>query len=311
MRFFDLHCDTLYRCLKEDKGLYDNNFDISLKKGEDFDKWIECFAIWISDGLSDYEINKLFNDAANKLNLEIKENESNIYKCSKIDDLKDNESIKKCGAIFTVEGGCVLLNDVNRVDYLHKMGVKMITLTWNGKSDFGSGCLVDSPDGLTDFGKKALKRMNELGIYADVSHASDRLFFDVAQFINTPIIATHSNSRTICNHKRNLTDEQFKVIKESKGLVGINFCKDFLNPSGDASFIDIRKHIEHFLSLGGEDILCIGSDFDGADMPKDISSIKSVYDLYEYFLKCNYKETLVDKIFFNNAYNKFKNIILS
>lgn len=309
MQFFDLHCDTLYRCLKENKGLYNNDFDVSLKKGHNFEKWLQCFAIWIPDGLNDEEIKDLFSKAVCKFNLEIKKNEPYIYKCSNKSDLKNNENTKKCGAIFTVEGGNVLLNDINRLDYLHDAGVKMITLTWNGESCFGSGCLVDNPRGLTSFGKKALKKMSKLGIYADVSHTSDKLFFDVAECIDTPIIATHSNSRTVCDNKRNLTDEQFKIIKDSNGLVGINFYKYFLNSKGNAGFSDIRKHVEHFLSLDGENIICMGSDFDGADMPDDILSIESVCDLYEYFLKCNYKESLIDKIFFSNAYNKFKNMV--
>ena len=126
-------------------------------------------------------------------------------------------------------------------------------------------------------------------------------------FSKKPIIATHSNSRKLCNNVRNLTDDQFKMIRSMNGIVGINFCKDFLNSNDDADFLDIRKHVEHFLSLSGEKTLCIGSDFDGADMPECIKDIESILSLYDYFLDCGYERSLLDDIFFNNAYNFFMN----
>ncbi len=91
------------------------------------------------------------------------------------------------------------------------------------------------------------------------------------------------------------------------GIVGINFCKDFLNDNGSADFLDIRKHVEHFLSLSGENTLCIGSDFDGAEMPDCIKGIESILSIYNYFLECGYNESLLDNIFFNNAYKFFAN----
>jgi membrane dipeptidase len=116
-----------------------------------------------------------------------------------------------------------------------------------------------------------------------------------------PIVASHSNSFSVCPHKRNLTDEQFLNIKKTGGLVGVTFCKDFLNPDPQkASAVDVLRHVEHFLELGGEETLCLGSDFDGADVPNDIMGIQTMGSLYELFLK-HYKQSTVDAIFFQNA----------
>ena len=145
--------------------------------------------------------------------------------------------------------------------------------------------------------------MNKLNITIDLSHASDKLFYDVINLSNKPVIATHSNSRVVCSNKRNITDDQFKAIKDKNGIVGINFCKYFLNSNKNATLSDILKHIEHFLSIGGQKNLCIGSDFDGTDLPDGISDIASMENLYEHLLKNNYNENIIKDIFFNNAYN--------
>lgn len=307
MRFFDLHCDTLYRSIKENKNLLQNDFHISITKGCEFNTWVECFAVWIPDDLTDREASDFFDDAVKKFQQELDFNHNYIEQVKNRKDLLKLNKNKKCKAILALEGSKVINGDLNRIKYLKDCGVKYITLTWNGDCDIGSGCEVKNPKGLSSFGKDAIMLMNDYGIIPDVSHASDKLFYDVASFSRKPIIATHSNSRTICNHRRNLTDEQFKIIKSMGGIVGINFCRDFLKENGNADFSDIKRHIDYFFSLSGEKTLCIGSDFDGTDMPKGINGIESIELLYDYLLDDGYDKFLLDDLFFNNAYNFFIN----
>ena len=307
MRFFDLHCDTLYRSVKENKSLLQNDFHISLLKGCEFDAWVECFAIWISDDLTGQEASNFFDDAVKKFQQERDFNRSYIEQVKDGKDFLKLSDSRRCKALIALEGSKAINGDLNRFKYLKDCGVKYITLTWNGDCDIGSGCEVKNPSGLSFFGKDVIMLMNDYGIIPDVSHASDKLFYDVAGFSRKPIIATHSNSRTACNHRRNLTDEQFEIIRSMGGIVGINFCKDFLKEDGNADFSDIKRHIDHFLSLSGERTLCIGSDFDGADMPKDINGIESIKSLYNYLLNDGYDKCLLDDLFFNNAYNFFAN----
>ncbi|MGN0452744.1 MAG: dipeptidase [Ruminococcus sp.] len=296
MRYFDLHCDTLYRAVTEGKSLNEQDFHLSVDKGINaFAKWRQCMAVWIPDGYSDQEARKLFGNAC-KLLL----SEANRHKIPKLDSAANDE---KYSFILTVENGALIGNDISYIKHLSDCGVKMLTLTWNGENNIGGGADAQSV-GLKPFGKLCLKCLEENKIAVDVSHASDRLFCDVAETATEPFLASHSNSRTVCNHRRNLTDEQFLVIRDRGGVVGLNFYKNFLNENpSDASVTDVLKHADHFLSLGGENTLSIGSDFDGAEMPADLDSIEKAAVLYESFLKIGYTEQLVQKIFYDNAYN--------
>ena len=306
MKLFDLHCDTLFRALDENKSIIDNNCHLSVLRGNRYDKWVQCFAIWIPDEYRKDAAFNLFKCAKLKFEKEINENQNLILHCKNSDDIINAIKNSKCAAILTVEGSAALAGDLNNLDYLKNCGVKIITLTWNGQCEVGGGALTTEKNGITNFGKEVVRKMAELSIVIDVSHASDNLFFDVINEVNIPIVASHSNSRTICNNKRNLTDEQFNIIKFREGLVGLNFANIFLREDKKASAYDIIKHADYFLSLGGEKTICIGSDFDGADMPEGILGIESIENLYELFLQHNYKESLVEDIFFNNAFNFLK-----
>ncbi|MBR0423113.1 MAG: membrane dipeptidase [Clostridia bacterium] len=300
MKFFDLHCDTLYRAYNENKSIYKNNdFHISYEKSKRFKKYVQCFAAWIPDEYRGVNALNLFDGCIDKLQDEKKESKFNIIKT--FDDF-DGE---RC-AVVTVEGGAVLGGDIQKVRYLSENNVKIMTLTWNGRCEIGDGCGEINSQGITEFGKQVVKEMESYGIIIDVSHASEKLFFDVANIAKKPFIATHSNSYSVCPHKRNLTDSQFLEIKNGEGIVGITFCSEFLNSNKNAGLDDILKHAEHFWGLGGEDVTCIGSDFDGAEVPPEINSLEKVENLYEYFLKKNYKESLVQKLFFENAYEFMK-----
>jgi membrane dipeptidase len=288
MRYFDLHCDTLYRAYINDMQLYKNDYHIDLNKAKKYNEYYQCFAVWLTEPPKNKTYKQLFNGCLAKFKGEVKKYESDFFH-----------------PILTVEDG-VIVETLEDLDYLDSNGVKIITLTWNGENKIGGGANTDA--GLKPFGAKVIKKMNDLGIVVDLSHASDRLFYDIISlFPDLRVVATHSNSRSICNHKRNLTDEQFKIIAKNGGVVGLNFCQYFLSEE-NASFADVVSHAEHFLSLGGEDAISIGSDFDGTDVVNPIKSIEDIEMLAEYFLKHNYPEGLVDKIFFKNAYNFYSKI---
>ncbi len=303
MNFFDLHCDTLYKSLIENKKLYENDLHISLKKAQKYENYIECFAVWVPDEFRGDAAMELFNRAYQKLIFEQKNNEDNFSVCKDADDIeKLVNSQRRVGAILTVEGGAVLGGKLENVKYLRDKGVRIMTLTWNGPCELGDGVGTPDAQGLSEFGKKAVKEMEKCGIIVDVSHASEKMFYDVYEISEKPFIATHSNSKKICGHRRNLTDEQFKIIAERRGIVGINFCKDFLSDKSLPNLDDIIRHSDHFLELGGENTIAIGSDFDGCDVPDEMAGIEYIENLYEYFLKKNYNQNVVDKMFFDNAY---------
>lgn len=305
MNYFDLHCDTISDCYKKHQSLYDGNLQISLRRGEHYNPWFQCFAIWIPDEIRGKSALDYYDVMCEQLQKEISLHPDKIMLCKTPADMKTARQQNKTGAILTVEGGAAVAGSLERLAYLAECGVKAMTLTWNSTCEIGDGAGVESPKGLTEFGKRAVLEMERLNILVDVSHASDKLFEDVAECTHKPFIATHSDSRRICNQKRNLTDEQFSIIRNRGGLVGINFVPEFLSSAENACLEDVLRHIEHFLSLGGEHCLAVGSDFDGTNLPVGITGIESAEDLAEMMLRNNYKESLVNSILFDNAYQFF------
>ena len=188
-------------------------------------------------------------------------------------------------------------------------GVQMMTLTWNGVNEIGSGS--DDPGmPLTPFGREVVARMEQLGMVVDVSHLNDPGFWDVARVARRPFIATHSDSRAVCGHSRNLTDDQFKAIRDAGGIVGINFCTMFLAPveegCREVSPGQLMAHVLHFLDLHGEDTVALGSDFDGTTLPAFMEDATSLPVLRELMLSAGLGERLTDKICFQNALDFWK-----
>ena len=305
MHLIDLHCDTLYRAMTEKLHIDSEKMDLQINLSNP-NKTLQCFAIWLPDDYTEDMAEETFFNSANLIINECKR--CNIPLIRKEDNISDCFNSNKYTACFTVENGSALNGKIENVKRFSDLGVKIMTLTWNEKNKIGDGINVENPKGITDFGKQVVSEMEKNNIIIDISHASKKLFYDVAEMIHRPFIATHSNSYSITQHKRNLKDEQFKIIVDSGGIVGINFYKAFLNNNpNNASKLDILKHVEHFLSLGGENNISIGSDFDGCELPFDIKGGSSMGEIYEMFLMHNYNESIIRKIFYENALNFFEN----
>ena len=299
MKIFDTHCDTIYECYKQGKSLYRNNLHLSLEKMSTFDQYVQVFAIWMPDEFRGEEAQKHYEACLFKYRQEL-----TIYKDIVGESLSENAP--QITALLAVEGGSVLLGDPARVEQLHNDGVKLITLTWNGDNELGSGCFSKTPIGcLTEVGRMVIKEMNRFDMLVDVSHLSEKGFYQVCELSEKPFIASHSNAKEVCDNPRNLTKDQIKCMIERKCLMGLNFYKKFLQVDGKAGLEDVYCHADFFLSQGAEDLLCLGSDFDGADIPEDLNGAEKLTDLYNLFLKKGLSQTLTDKIFFENAYDFF------
>lgn len=289
MHLFDLHCDTLYRIKTEGLSVNSDKLQINPSKAAYLDKHSQLMAVWIPDNIRGIEAFEFFENCADIF--------KNFY-------LPLNNS--KRNFMLSVENGSVIAGDITKIPLLKRYDVKAVTLVYNEDNELGSGAFSDSSFGLTDVGKLAVKELNKNNICIDLSHSSIRTFYDVAELSDKPIIATHSNSYTLCPHRRNLTDDQFSIIRDSGGLVGVNFYPPFLNINeNNASIDDVFRHIYHFLSLGGQNTICIGSDFDGCIPVNEVNSIDKLSVLYEYLLKCRINEQVVQKIMFDNAHNFF------
>ncbi len=301
MHVFDLHCDTLYKSVINKKGIDDCSYEFNLSDFINASKWSQCMAMWIPDDKN--ELPEIFSDKP-LIDFFIFGVEKLISECKRLNiALRNTDSKSKNNKefILTLENSSILENKIENIDVLEKYNVKIATLTWNDHNCIGDGAEVLNPKGATSFGKEVIKEYIKRNIAIDVSHASDALFYDVASMNPKNILASHSNSRTICSHKRNLTDEQFCYIRDNGGVVGLNFHRYFLSSNGNSSVKDLLNHTYHFLSLGGEDTIALGTDFDGAEMPEDIKGTKDFYKIYNAFLKNGFSKQVTDKIFYENA----------
>jgi len=219
------------------------------------------------------------------------EKNPNVKHVKSGEDLKSDSKIK---VILGIEGGEAIEGSFDRLYEVYKLGVRLIGLTWNTPNEI-SDTAASPKNGLTEFGRQLIPKMESLNMMVDVSHISEKGFWDVCEISKKPFIASHSNSKTIKNHNRNLTDEQFKALIKKGGVAGINLYPLFLGENANIS--TAVSHIEHFLSLGGEDNIGIGADFDGIDfLPAGISGSESLHNLLNELLKLNYNEKIVRKI---------------
>lgn len=307
MRYFDLHCDTMTECYVSGKHITQNDLHIDCRRAAMFDSYVQCYAVWMPDSLHGDEAFQRFRQVAERFSEEIRRSEQAMSQCSAPGDLELNDG-RHC-AVLTVENATALGGKLENIAEFARLGVKLCSLTWNGENELGRGVRAPGNGGITPFGRHVVEELENNHIIIDVSHASPELFYDVASAAHGPIVATHSNAKAVCGNSRNLTDQQFDIIRSSGGLVGLNLYKGFLNDDPDkAAMDDVLRHAEHFLSLGGEDVLAIGADWDGGDKKDFVASgIEDVPELIELFLRHNYPDTLVDKIFYKNAADFFKN----
>ncbi len=280
MDYFDLHCDTPYECYFKKQDFFKNNLAVSGVKGAAFENWKQVFAVWIRDDQdSPYTLYKaILKDFKEKIK-------------SKPDNLTP---------YFSVEGGAVIEDNIDRLYELKRDGICALTLTWNGENRIAGGSKTDKV--LTDFGKRVIKELNSLNMQCDLSHLNEQSFYSAVELADFPI-ATHSNCKSAFDCPRNLSDNQLKLIAEKGGLVGLCFYPEFLG--GDV-FEKLYENIYHLLELGMENNIALGSDFDGADMAEGLCDITKIPFLYEKLKEKGINETVLDKIFYKNAENRLE-----
>lgn len=270
MKLFDLHCDTLTEAYHRLLSPWHNEALMLSFHRIFLEDYVQVMAIWCRNELDD--------DSAFDEFLAISDYYHTAVATPPQGIVTANGRIR---TLLAVEDARLLGHDLDRLDRLVQAGVKILTLTWAGCSSVGGAW--DTDEGLSPFGRDLVKEAASRGIVLDLSHASDKLFWEtlaLADACGGRVIASHSCARALCPHRRNLTDEMFCALAERGGLVGVSFVPQHLAADGNASLADVARHILHFLSLnapGGESALAIGSDFDGiAHGPQGLSRIEDV-----------------------------------
>lgn len=306
---FDLHCDTSNSIIGQGGvpccQLQKNNAHIDLERAKALGGYAQCFTCFcwqgaIKDGRNPFEI-KL---AAMKIQFE--KNKDIIRQAFSAEDVENNYKNGMMSAILTIEGPAGFNFDPDKLENLYKNeGFLISSLGWNEVNLLAGSHETDV--GLTELGKKYVKTAQKLGMLIDVSHLSDKGFWDIMKITEKPIVATHSNSRSVFNVTRNITDDMFLAIKESGGVVGINLFGDFL---GEKPTVDtVCDHIFHFMEFDPEaKHISLGGDLDGCEkLPENFNGIEDYPKIARQLLKRGLDESTVLNIFWNNALRVMKN----
>lgn len=230
--------------------------------------------------------------------------------CRTAADIRSCLSDGKMAAIFHIEGAEGIDPDFHTLEVLYQAGLRSIGPVWSRSTIFGHGVPFrfpstgDTGPGLTEDGKRLVQRCNEMGIMIDLSHLNEAGFWDVARLSTAPLVATHSNAHAICPHSRNLTDDQLAAIRDSDGMVGLNFAVAFLRDDGrmvpEVPFEQMLRHLDHLIEHLGEDRVGLGSDYDGAMVPPDLTSCAGLPKLRQAMAQHGYGDDLIAKLCHEN-----------
>lgn len=323
--YFDAHCDTLYRCMEtgetsaleygdtraeqteyfsKSHELRKNDGHLDLARGKEFARYGQVFALFHdalevpADGMW-AQCNRIHDFFLQQM----EENGDIVRHCRNGAEVDNAVKNGKIAALLSVEGADLLDCDPSKIETVAQWGVRFLNPVWNRANVLSGTNLEDSTRGLSDQGRDFVRELYRHHIYPDVSHLSDRGFWDLVDMGEGAIVATHSNTRAICPHRRNLTDDQFCAIRDSGGVVGINF---YLNFVGEPTMDALIAHVEHFLNLGGEKTICLGGDLDGCEkLAAGMEGIQDIPRLYEALRERGYSAELLEDIFWNNLCRMF------
>lgn len=310
---FDLHCDTALALLGETHNeagsLKKNELHIDLERASQLEAYCQCFACFTTPMMQEW--NKLspiviFERELATIQREVDKHKRLISIAYSMADVEANREKGKMSAILTIEGPAGFDFDPALLENLHQIGFRITSLGWNEQNVLTGSNVTGG--GLTDKGREYLKEAQRLGMLVDVSHISDEGFWDIMEITQAPVLATHSNSRALCGHGRNLTDDMFRAICRTGGVAGINQYADFL---GESPTLDtVCDHIFHFMELDptGKHI-ALGGDLDGCEeLSQGFEGIQSYPALAQRLLERGLGEETIRDIFWNNALNVLRSV---
>lgn len=306
---FDLHCDTALALLGEDMNsagsLRRNNLHIDLERAEALPGYCQCFACFTSPIMGgNVDPVVAFEREIVTVQRELDRNRDLMSLCYSAKQISENLAAGKMSAVLTIEGPAGFGYNPEMLETLYQVGFRISTLGWNERNELCGSNVTGG--GLTDLGREYVREAQRLGIVVDVSHISDEAFYDIMDITEAPVIASHSNSRSLCPHSRNLTDDQFRQIVKTGGVAGINQYAAFLGEKPDLD--TVCDHILRFLELDptGKSV-ALGGDLDGCEeLPAGFAGIQDYPKLSQALLNRGVAESTVMDIFWNNALRLMK-----
>lgn len=332
MRILDMHCDTIMELMdREDISLRKNGGMLDLEKMRQGDYLLQCFAMFVpylsrKEG-ENYSPFRYCHRMIDRYYREIEKNADLIRPVTTVREIRENMLSGRLSALLTVEEGGVCLGSLELLRNFYRLGVRMMTLTWNFKNELAypnidytpkpseeeqqtarNSRVPETEHGLTETGKEFVREMNRLGIIIDCSHLGDAGFYDVIRLSDRPVVCSHSCARALCGHVRNMTDDMLDRLKENGGVVGINYCPDFVtDEQRPVTVSDLADHIEYIRSRIGVEHIGFGSDFDGISNErlelKDASFMPRVIEELE---RRGFSDREIDMIGYENALRVFE-----
>ena len=311
----DCHCDTLTELYNKNASLYENEQHFDIKRQIALGGGLQFCAIYVPTEVFRYQGGLRYTLCLlDKYNQEIKKLHENGIDVLQVRTAEDAGNVlkHKAATLLAIEEGGAIDGSLEALRCLYELGVRAMTLTWSNRNDIADGINEEATgSGLTLFGKQVVAEMNRLGMLVDVSHISTAGFWSVIETSTKPIIATHSNAKSLCSHPRNLNDEQIKALAQNGGLAGITFAGQFLEEDWRNACIEsVYKHIDYMLNLiGNDDHIGFGSDFDGISHPPyNIQGVQDYKPLIEYLSKY-YSDETITKITHQNVINLLQKVL--
>lgn len=311
----DCHCDTLTELYNKNASLYENEQHFDIKRQIALGGGLQFCAIYVPTEVFRYQGGLRYTLCLlDKYNQEIKKLHENGIDVLQVRTAEDAGNVlkHKAATLLAIEEGGAIDGSLEALRCLYELGVRAMTLTWSNRNDIADGIHEEATgSGLTLFGKQVVAEMNRLGMLVDVSHISTAGFWSVIETSTKPIIATHSNAKSLCSHPRNLNNEQIKALAQNGGLAGITFAGQFLEEDWRNACIEsVYKHIDYMLNLiGNDDHIGFGSDFDGISHPPyNIQGVQDYKPLIEYLSKY-YSDETINKITHQNVINLLQKVL--
>ena len=306
----DLHCDTIMQLLDHpDSGdLYRNTWKIDIEKLQKAHSKVQDFALFVNLGKTNDPYGR-YEEMRNLCTTQIHLYGEHIQHVLSYQDVEYVYESGKIGALVSIEEGGVLGGDLDKLKQAYQDGVRLITLTWNYPNGLGEPHCGEQHKKLTPKGIEFVEAMQDLGIIVDCSHLNDAGTEQLGDILDAPFVASHSNAREVTAHTRNLPDNLIKLIANKGGVIGLNFAQSFLGTSPVSRIEDIVKHGLYLINKGGEDVVALGTDFDGIKPNTEIKDASEMYRLYDAFKEAGLSVEQCEKLFWKNADRLLKEIL--
>ncbi len=313
-RIIDGHCDTV-RLFAQKKSIYDfrrknTTGHLDLPRLQAVGMMLQIFALYIEE---EYKPVGSLKRALQLLDLL----DHNLERCSKevkviysYSDLDQLSADNKVGALISIEGGEALEGEPAVLRLLFRLGVRGLGLTWNQENQLATGVGNGvGGKGLTSLGRKVVKEMNRLGMIVDLAHINEKGFYNAISVSSKPVIVSHANSRALCDHPRNLSDEQLRTLRDAGGVIGLSFCPNFVD-SHQATFERLLDHFAHIAGVTGVEHLGFGSDFDGIEeVIPGMEDASALTGLVEGLSRRGFNAEEIENITANNFLRVLKDIL--